>query len=72
MSDELVTIATFLQAPYAYIAKGLLEEEGIEGFIADENTARIYPMLTDCWVKLQVRESDAKRACEILDRKPQA
>ncbi|GEM_PF-273007 len=65
---NLVTVAEFSQAPEAYVAKGLLEAEGIWAFIADEYT------ITANWlysrvlkgVKLQVRESDLEAARRIL------
>ena len=65
---NLVTVAEFSQASEAYVAKGLLETEGIWAFIADEYT------ITTSWpysralkgVKLQVRESDLEAAQRIL------
>lgn len=64
METGLVTVATFLTAPEAHIAKGVLEAEGIESAVQHENAATL-----GYWqvrVELQVKASDAGRAREIL------
>lgn len=65
---NLVTVAEFSQAPEAYVAKGLLEAEGIWAFIADEYTigANWLYSRTLRGVKLQVQESDVEEARRIL------
>lgn len=71
MSDSLVTVATFLNPTNAHIAKGLLEEEGLDAVILDENMGNILPgllMISEGGIPLQVREEDAERAKEILAR----
>ena len=65
-----VTIATFTHPIEANIAKNLLDTEGIWSFIADENINRLYPFLTG-GIRLQVRQPDAERACELLNTKPE-
>ncbi len=66
---NLVTVAAFSQAPEAYVAKGLLETEGIWAFVADEYTitANWLYSLALKGVKLQVRESDVAEARRILN-----
>lgn len=68
MDDRLITIATFHQPFEAHIVKGRLEAEGVECFVQDEAVAQMVlyaPAIGGA--KLQVRESDAARAAEILD-----
>ncbi len=67
--DELVTIATFDVAGKAETIKLLLEQEGFEVFIADDNLATANWFLSGAvgGVKLQVRESDAPRAASFVE-----
>ncbi len=67
VEEPIVTIAKFVFAHRAELAKVLLKEEGIECFLADETQAAysngvLFP------VRLQVLESDREAAREILDR----
>ena len=52
----------------AHIAMGRLEEEGINCWLQDENTATINPILTNAigGIKLMVPEIQAERAVAIL------
>jgi DNA-directed RNA polymerase subunit M/transcription elongation factor TFIIS len=67
-ADSLITVATFSQAVEAHIAKGRLEAEGIDCFIADENIVNMNWLYSNAvgGVKLRVREPDVKRALEIM------
>ncbi len=66
---DIVTISTYSYPLEAEIARGKLESEGIWAFVADDY------MVTMNWlystaiggVKLQVKESDAQRALQILN-----
>ena len=71
MADKLVTVAIFVEPVEANLAKGRIEAEGIECFLAGEHFAGTYWLLSNAagGVKLQVRESDAQRAAEILQAK---
>jgi hypothetical protein len=77
MADRLVTIANFAFGPdptsEAELAKIKLEAEGIPCFLAGKNFAAMYWLLSgvDRGIKLQVKESDVKRALEILGRHEQ-
>ncbi len=66
--DKLVTIATFTYPSEVVVIKGRLESEGIECFVKDEITAQVHNFISNAigGVKLQVRQSDAIRATEIL------
>jgi predicted RNA-binding Zn-ribbon protein involved in translation (DUF1610 family) len=70
MADRLITIANFDEPLEANLAKIKLESAGIECFLLGENTAASWLLsLVDRGVKLQVKESEAKRALEILGTK---
>ncbi len=66
--DKLVTVATFTYPSEAVVIKGRLESEGIDCFMKDEMTAQVHNFISNAigGVKLQVRQSDAIRATEIL------
>lgn len=66
---ELVTVATF-SAPYeAQLAKGLLETNGIQAFVADEYTIGINWFYSNALggVRVQVAETDAGQSLKLLD-----
>jgi Zn finger protein HypA/HybF involved in hydrogenase expression len=71
MADRLITIANFDEPLEANLAKIKLESEGIKCFLAGENFVATYWLLStaDRGIKLQVKESEAKRALEILKTK---
>ena len=65
-SDKLITIATL---PYSdsHIIKGLLETEGIKCFILDQSSAGLAGHDIFNTVRLNIRESDAKKAQIIIN-----
>jgi len=65
MSEKLVTIARFHFVGEAQIAKLTLASKGIDSFLADEFMSSFFPIAIG-GIRLQVRESDAKIAEEIL------
>jgi hypothetical protein len=67
-ANRFVTVATFQYPIEAHLAKSKLESEGIEACIADENIVAINWLYSNAvgGVKLQVRESDAKKARNFL------
>lgn len=65
MSEKLVTIASYNQVVEAYLAKARLESEDIEVFILNEDMSWLYSYVVS--VELQVKESEVKRAKEILE-----
>lgn len=69
MSDFIV-INVYNNYVEAHIAKGVLEEEGIESWLKDENTVTIDPILTNAvgGIKLMVENAQAQRAVDILVR----
>ena len=72
MSDKLVTIRNFSYgadpASEAELARIKLEANGIQCFLAGKNFISMYWLLSgaDRGIKLQVKESDAEKALEIL------
>jgi len=68
MNDELVTIASFAIDYEAQLARGYLQSNGIDVFLADEATSRIANHLGPIigGFKLQVRGRDVDLARELL------
>jgi len=66
---EIVTIRVFRDLPAALVAKGVLDEAGIESFLADENVVRMDWFWSNAvgGVKLRVKREDAAKANELLD-----
>lgn len=64
----LVTVGDYDDPMKAQLAKAQLESEGVECVLQDENMNRLYGLASIAigGVKLQVKESDAGRAAEIL------
>ncbi len=72
MTEKLITIAKLTNPAEAQIIRSRLEAEGIFCHIPDENVRGmmnpIYAIARGL-VRIQVKESDAKRAKEILEQK---
>jgi len=66
-SPDLVAVSTFPSRTDALIAKGVLDETGIESMIRSDNVGGMYPALggTDLLVKAE----DLERATEALHRR---
>jgi hypothetical protein len=65
MAEKLVTIATFTDYIEADLAKHLLDDFGIKSVVIGEKFGLPYPVPSEA--KLQVFESQAKQAQEILE-----
>ena len=70
MEEKLVTIARFTGYIEAELAKQTLEDFGIKSVVMGEKFGLPYPMIPS-EAKLQVFESQAKQAQEILESKGQ-
>lgn len=70
VEPELKTIRTFRDLPEALLAKGLLESAGIECSLRDDNMVRLDWFISNALgnMRLQVKQSDAEEAIEILDQ----
>jgi len=68
--SELVTIRLFRDLPEALVAKGVLEGAGIECYLADDNMVRLDWFISNAIgnMRLQVKETDAAAALEVLDQ----
>jgi DNA-directed RNA polymerase subunit M/transcription elongation factor TFIIS len=68
MEEEFRLLKTFQNPIDANITKGLLESNGIEAFIFDENMVYVNPVLTTAigGVKLLVRNSDYENTSLLL------
>jgi Putative prokaryotic signal transducing protein len=67
MSDDLVTIATFLNIGEAKLAQGKLSSAGIDASVRDENAMNLHIGMAMWGIKLQVPDHQMVRALEILD-----
>jgi Putative prokaryotic signal transducing protein len=68
--EDFTLINAYTNYVDAHIARGVLEEEGINCWLKDENTLTIDPILTNALggIKLMVARSQAQRAVDILLR----
>jgi hypothetical protein len=66
MADKLVTIAKYANYMQAELAKQMLANCGIEAIVGGEN-ANVYSLIPTAGCELQVLESKAKEAMEILE-----
>jgi len=66
-TPALVTVATFPSAADAQIAKGILDEEGIESMIRSDDAGGMYPAIGGA--ELLVRSEDGVRANDALHRR---
>ena len=67
--DTLVVLAEYNTITEAEIAKSMLDSAGIWSTIRNEYMSTIYPIGT-MPAQLVVKEEDAKRAAELLDKMP--
>jgi len=68
MGEEFKLLKSFQNVVNANITKGLLEANGIEAFIFDENILSVDPILTTALggIRLMIRSSDYEYALVIL------
>ena len=67
MADKLVTIAQFTDYIESEMAKQLLADYGIEAVATGENASNLYSIPAVEGPELQVPESQAQQALEILE-----
>ncbi|MBL7723411.1 MAG: DUF2007 domain-containing protein [Chitinophagaceae bacterium] len=67
---DFVLLNSYTNYVDAHIARGVLEEEGINCWLKDENTVTIDPILSNAvgGIKLMVVSSQAERASALLER----
>lgn len=63
-SSDLVVVSTFPSTPDAQIAKGVLDEAGIDAMIRSDNAGGMYPAISGA--ELLVRREDVQRANDAL------
>jgi hypothetical protein len=64
---DLVVVSTFRSTADAQIAKGILDEAGIESMMRADNAGGMYPAMSG--VELLVRSDDVNRAHDALHRR---
>ena len=67
-ASELAVVATFRSVADAQVAKGVLDEIGIESMIRSDNAGGMYPALSGA--EVLVRTEDVERANEALNGEP--
>ena len=69
--SNLITLSSFRSTPDAQIAKGVLDEAGIDSLIRADDAGGMYPAIGGA--ELLVRAEDADRAADALQtrRRPQ-
>lgn len=67
MDDKLVTIAQFTNYIEAEMARQLLTANGIEAIATGENASNLYSLPAVEGPEIQVPESQAQKAREILE-----
>jgi len=65
-SSDLIAITSFRSTAEAQIAKGVLDDAGIESVIRSDNAGGMYPAIGD--VELLVRSEDIDKANELLEQ----
>ena len=63
--SQLVAVSTFRSPADAQIARGILDEAGIESIIRSDDAGGMYPGISG--TDLLVRAEDRERAAEALD-----
>jgi hypothetical protein len=66
-SSDLIAISTFRSTADAQIAKGILDEVGIESMIRADNAGGMYPAMSGA--ELLVRSEDVDKAHDALHRR---
>ena len=66
-SSELIVVSTFRSAADAQLAKGILDESGIDSMIRADNAGGMYPAIGGA--DLLVREEDLEKAHDALHRR---
>ena len=65
-SSDLAVVSTVRSTPDALIAKGVLDEAGIESMIRSDNAGGMYPAISGA--ELLVRTEDVQRANRALKK----
>lgn len=69
MNDKIIIFDTYTTLPEAHHIKDMLEQNGIECFIANECFAQLYPLYGNSavgGVQLHIFERDREKAAEIV------
>jgi hypothetical protein len=72
--NDLALFGTYYSDAEAYIAKGVLETNGVPCAITNEIISSVYPLSTTPLgaIRLWVREQDKELACRIMQSPPLA
>ena len=67
MESKIITLSVENDLTSAYLIKGLLEENGIECFVANENVTTANPLYTNA-IPVEINEKDTEEALAIIAR----
>jgi Putative prokaryotic signal transducing protein len=67
-ASDLIAITTFRSVADAQIAKGVLDDAGIESMIRSDNAGGMYPAISGA--ELLVRSEDVDKALDALVQRP--
>jgi Putative prokaryotic signal transducing protein len=65
-SSDLIAVSTFRSTADAQVAKGVLDEAGIESMIRADNAGGMYPAISGA--DLLVRAEDLEKAHDVLNQ----
>ena len=70
MENKIITLSVEIDLTSAYLIKGLLEENGIECFVANENVTTANPLYTNAvgGIPVEINEKDREEALAIIAR----
>jgi hypothetical protein len=68
-SADLIAVSTFRSTADAQVARGVLDEAGIESMIRADNAGGMYPTMSGA--ELLVRAEDVQKASDALNRRHQ-
>ena len=68
-SADLIAVSTFRSTADAQVARGVLDEAGIESMIRADNAGGMYPAMSGA--ELLVRAEDVQKASDALNRRHQ-
>ena len=66
-STDLIVVSTFRSTADAQVAKGILDEAGIDSIIRSDNAGGMYPAISGA--DLLVRAEDGEKAQDALDER---
>lgn len=66
---DLITIKTFDFSHKAHLMKSMLDNEGIESYVFDENIVNAFPLYSNTvgGIKVKINKQDFEKVCRVLE-----